>query len=141
MFGGYHQITEQSQLRATTQAMPPHSSHQNFARGHHDTKYRVEFCEHFLDFVGSMGSNINARRERLLRSGEDNYRNTCLALHFPEGARELLHERNIDNVQRRMIELDARDRRSNVEQNSLCGGSGHVRKDTERAGTLPALRS
>jgi len=40
-----------------------------------------------------------------------------------------------------MVELDARDRRSNVEQNSLCGGTGHVRKDTERAGTLPALRS
>jgi hypothetical protein len=88
-----------------------------------------------------VGGNINARRERLLRSGEDNYRNTRVPLHFAEGTREFLHERNIDDVQRGMVELDARDGRSNVEQNSLCGGTGHVRKDTERAGTLPALRS
>ncbi len=92
------------------------SGDRNSLRCDQGADHGVKLRQHLLDFVGSMRRDIYAHREGFALTAQHQRGNIGAQFDFRQRLRQLFHHRNIDDVQRSMMQCDSRHRRMDIDE-------------------------
>ena len=79
--------------------MPVHGSNRDLPAGDHGSNHGVKLAQHGLNLVGSVRRHIDARRKRSALPAQHEDRHIRTRFDLPQRLRQLLHHRNVDDVQ------------------------------------------
>ena len=76
--------------------------YQDFCRGHEQAEDRVKLGQHIENFVGSMSRDVHTGGKCHVGTTQQNHGDIRLRFGTRNCARQLLHHRNIDHIDRLM---------------------------------------
>jgi hypothetical protein len=89
----------------------------------------MKFLQHGSDFVGGMRGDIDAGGKAIPGSAENYDRDFWSGFDLTESCREFVHHRNVNDVERRISQSDARNAFIDIEHYSVefrYGLNGHM---------------
>ncbi len=120
--GGHHKIAEGGKLHSTAQAVAAHGRDGNPISAPELAKDAMETAQHFRHAVGGVVAHIHAGGESALAAGENQEAQMGRSGQGVERRIQLLHGRNVQDVQGRAIENDSRHRAVAADLNVACFG-------------------
>jgi hypothetical protein len=88
----------------------------------------VKTRQHLVNLLGDVGFDIHASGERVSVAFENDDGDVAARFQFRERLLKFARHAQVDDVQRRVDQLDAGDGRRDFYFDSSCNGGGHLRR-------------